>query len=123
MNQRPFGVTLIAILAIIVGVIGIVAGIPLLSVHAGIGLGILAIIVGVVNLVFGIGALQLKPWAWVLGVVLEIVALITAIVGVIQNRSLWSEIISIVIAAVILYYLFTPHVQRAFGRHVTPTTT
>jgi hypothetical protein len=117
MPYRPFGVTLLAILAIVVGVIGIISAPPLLAAGThGIGLGVIALVLGVLNIAFGVGALSLRPWAWALGIVLEIVALITAVIGMIQNQSVWSEFISLIVAVVILYYLMTPAVRAAFGQ-------
>ncbi len=126
--QRPTGVTILAILAVIGGILGLLAGLVLIglsSVSFAIpGLAGLVVIIGLVTLavaildfVFAYGAWNLRPWAWTLGIGLEVVSII---INVIQLRSdtITNTIISIAIAAGIIYYLYQPHVRRAFGQAV-----
>ena len=137
--QRPLGVTILAILALISGVLviigalalfgagaalatpsgqGAIAGSPNANIAgpAAIGLGLVALVTGLLNFVFGVGALQLRRWAWSLGVVLQLITIVQAVVGIIQGDSLVGEILPIVISAIILFYLFQPRIQAAFGR-------
>jgi hypothetical protein len=126
--QRPTGVTILAILAIIGGVLGILGSIALIGLGGaaaagGANVGGMAVILGVVGLIssvlslaFGIGAWTLKPWAWTLGIIAEGLSLVIAVVAIISGSSIGGQIVSIVIAAAILYYLMTPTVKQAFGR-------
>ena len=135
---RPMGVTIIAILAIIGGIFAIIAGLGLTiggsilggalaaSGEASGGLfgGMLAIFgvgtlgLGIAELVTGWGLWGLKPWAWMVAVIVFIVnialTLLTALGG--GNLISLSTIIGIAIPAIILYYLMTPAVKSAFGR-------
>lgn len=118
---RPLGVTIIAVLAAIGGVLGLVASLAVLGVLAGVGFAglgliffLLGFVVSAVSLVFAYGAWTLKPWAWTLGIVLEGLAIINGLYGLSDGRS--GAIVSIAIAAVILWYLFRPEVKAAFGR-------
>jgi uncharacterized membrane protein (DUF2068 family) len=119
--QRPLGITILAILAIIGGVLGILGSFAVIAL-AGVAplllvFGILGLIVAVVELAFGIGAWTLKPWAWMLGIVSQAVSIIINLIQLLAgNTSLFSALLNIVIAGVILYYLNTPEVKRAFGR-------
>ena len=133
MNERPTGVTILAILAAIGGVLSIIAGVALLGLGAlagaagsgGLGgltaiFGIIAIVLGVAEIVLAYGLWTLKPWAWTLGIGLAIISLALIVVQAVLSgnivNSLIGSIISIVIWAIVLYYLFTPRVKAAFGR-------
>jgi hypothetical protein len=117
--QRPMGITILAVLAIIGGIFGIIGSLGLLSLGFGSLLGIVVIlllILSIAELAFGYGAWTLQPWAWMLGVALEAASIVLNILYVIAGASIASVIVGIIIAAAILYYLFTPDVRKAFGQ-------
>jgi hypothetical protein len=120
--QRPTGVTILAVLAIIGGVLGLLGSIAIIGVGGAV-LGGMAVVLGLVGLVssvlslaFGIGAWTLKPWAWMLGVVAEGLSILMSVISIVSGQSVGSQLVSIVIAGAILYYLMTPTVKQAFGR-------
>jgi hypothetical protein len=127
-RARPTGVTIIAILAGISGVLQILGGMVLLMGSGALGimfnsaaLGGLAAVVGAIGLALGVlllafawGAWGLRPWAWTLGVVLEAVAIVLGIFNLINGDG--GALIPIAFAALITWYLFQPDVRRAFGR-------
>ena len=136
-QQRPMGITILAILAFIGGVLGICGGLSgiiggsfLGGLAASVGasdataLGgmvaiysIIAVVFAVADLVFGFGAWTLKPWAWMLGMVLFGLNVVFQLVSVIAGWATFGGvIISLAIAGVIIYYLLTPDVKKAFGR-------
>jgi hypothetical protein len=135
---RPTGVTIIAVLAFIGGIFAIVAGLGL-TVLGGIlggalaasgeasgglfgglmavfGIGTLGL--GVAELIVGWGLWGLKPWAWMVSVIVFIVNIVLTVLTALGGNNLISlnTIIGIAIPAVILYYLMTPPVKAAFGR-------
>lgn len=127
-QARPQGVTILAILAAIGGVLGLLAGVLALGIGGAVAaggsgvlgglvglLGIVAIAQGALALAFAYGAWTLKPWAWMLGIVAFGISLGLAVLNII-NGDLSGQILSAVIAVAILYYLFTPAVKQAFGR-------
>jgi hypothetical protein len=126
--QRPTGITILAVLAAIAGVLYILGGLALLTVGAVVSatyaLGGLAAIIGLIILVVGVlyiglayGFWGLKPWAWSLGVGLQVAGIILNIVQYLNNNAnLVGTIIGIVIAGAIVYYLYQPNVKAAFGR-------
>jgi uncharacterized membrane protein YjjP (DUF1212 family) len=59
---------------------------------------------------------MLMPWAWMLGIIAEGVALLSALLSLLNGGNFFSFLISAAIAGAILYYLFTPEVKKAFGR-------
>jgi hypothetical protein len=127
--QRPMGITVLAVLAAIGGVLGIIAGLVLVGLSSAtadlalpvsglIGiLGAATIVISVLELVLAYGLWGLKPWAWMLGIVLEIAGIV---IDILEFRSATASgtVVSIVIAGAILYYLYQPHVRRAFGQNV-----
>jgi hypothetical protein len=126
--QRPTGVTIIAVLAAIGGVFGLIASLALLGlgtvVGAATGLGgfvfvagLLVLVYSVLSLVLAYGFWTLKPWAWPLGIGVEVLGIVQAVLQYMNDSNqLFSTVISIAIAGVIIWYLYQPHVRAAFGR-------
>jgi uncharacterized membrane protein (DUF2068 family) len=125
--QRPTGVTIIAVLSAIGGVLGLLASLVLLGLGAagaaaGLGglafmAGILVLAYSVLSLVLAYGFWFLKSWAWPLGVGVQALGIIQAVLQFANDSTqIVSLVISIAIAGVILWYLFQPHVKAAFGR-------
>ena len=126
--QRPTGITVMAVLAAIGGVFGLLASLALLGVGAAVsatsGLGGLALLAGIIvlaysvlSLVLAYGFWTLKPWAWPLGIGVQVLGIIQAVLQFMNNSSnVISLVISLAIAGVILWYLYQPHVKAAFGR-------
>lgn len=141
--NRPVGVTILGVLAIVAGAFGIIGAIASAVgafALAALGAGALAsgargagfaaagvaiilvfavwlLILGGLDIIFGIGALRLKGWAWTLGVVLMAISIISDVVQVFAaHGSFFGTIIGVAISLFILYYLFTPEVKAAFGK-------
>lgn len=128
MNQRPTGVTILAILAFIGGAFGILGGLALLGFgiafagagFAGGGLsfvfGIVIIALSILELYIGWGFWNLKRTAWSLGLVVFGASLIIQFIELLLGyNSITSFVVSLVITGIILYYLLTPAVKAAFG--------
>lgn len=128
-SARPMGVTILAVLAAIGGVFGILGGLALIGLGglaagvvggglAGLAFlfGLITLVLAVLSLAFAYGAWTLKPWAWMLGIGIEAASIVLAAINVIGGASPTSQIIGVAIAAIIIYYLMTPDVKRAFGR-------
>jgi Predicted membrane protein (DUF2127) len=126
--QRPTGITVLAILAAIGGVFGILGGLALIGVgtvvatSTGLGglaaiLGLIALAYGILSLVLAYGFWTLQPWAWTLGVGLEVAGIVINVLQYINNTSaIGGTIFSIAINAIVLWYLYQPNVKAAFGR-------
>lgn len=119
--NRPLGVTIIAILLIVGGIVGILEALDYLGVldlfglddNSGVGIGIL--IVAAANLLVGFGFWGLQSWAWTVAVVVTILRLIGAVVGFFVG-GVAGGIFGLVIVVIILWYLFRPEVKAAFGK-------
>ena len=127
---RPMGITILAVLSAIGGVLSILAGIALIGL-GGVGaastgqaalfgmgaiFGLLILASGIASLAFAYGAWTLQPWAWTLGVALQILSIALAVFAVIGGSDISSQIIGVAISAIILYYLMQPSIKAAFGR-------
>jgi hypothetical protein len=131
--MRPTGITVLAILAMIFGVIAILGGVFVAAVGGssilalyGYGafsgllsvLGVAVAVYGFLIFIFGWGMWTGKGWAWILGVILVILGILSGLgsLGVGNFTSIGGLIIDVII----LWYLFRPHVKAYFGRG-TPT--
>lgn len=132
--ERPTGVTIIAWLAIIWGIIeiiwsflvmgfssiGWVAGLIAsqglqnwgASAFAGAAIGVVA---AILLFVVGWGMLRLRAWAWILAVIAVVVNLIPPLITMFSG-AFWWGLIGLIIPGILTYYLLSPGVRRAFGR-------
>ena len=63
------------------------------------------------------GRLNVKPWAWALGVAVAGFGIVVSILQIVLGgSSIFSQAISVVIDAAILYYLNQPTIKALFGR-------
>jgi hypothetical protein len=131
-SARPLGVTILAVMFAVGGVLGTLtavafiigalnfadfagvmgySGTAISSTMAGLGIAVY----GALVLAFAYGAWTLKPWAWLLGLVVFAVGAITdvlsGVLGVMQPANV---IINVLIAALLVYYWFRPNVRAAF---------
>jgi len=124
MAERPLGVTIIGILWILGGLLMLLAGLGLAALGAviagpiggvvGLALGFVLIIIGIIEILLGIGCFKAWGWVWTVGVIITIISLV---MGIITLFSDWmSGLISIIISAIILWYLFQANVKAYFGK-------
>lgn len=140
-KKRPTGVTIIAILIIIGGILLLLAGIGGVAVGSlfisqiiGLGfviIGAIILAVGIGYLVVSYGLLKGKRWAWTITVVLLFIGTVINVVSIIFgsfaiNMDISSfltvnsgNIAGIIISVIILYYLYRPHVKSYFGKMYT----
>lgn len=135
MTDRPTGVTVLAVLSAIGGLLALLFGSlltfmgPAISVEMAatdealgaatgplmMGFGVFVLVIGVLYLITAYGLFALKPWAWMVAVVVQGMSLLSHGFSIIQGQVAGAGI-GILIAGGILYYLFRPHVKAAFGR-------
>lgn len=128
--NRPMGVTIVAVLTMLLGVAGVIragmiAGVagsvealyPVFGVSAADGLstiGIVALIVAVVTILVGIGLWMLQQWAWMVAIVVIVLELLLAgwsLLTVGMGSVHW---LGVILAAVVLFYLLRDEVKSAF---------
>jgi hypothetical protein len=137
-TQRPTGVTILAVLQFIGGILSLFVGIsgilfgglmaagvagdvPEVAAAAEYGPllvagGVVAIISGIIGLIAGYGLFTLKGWGWILAFVFSALNIIRSILNLVAGVNIPGAIVGIVISGLILYYLNRPHVKRAFGK-------
>lgn len=125
MKNRPVGIAILAVVAAALGVFALLAAGAWWNASEGLAwlprirgeklIALVLLAAGLSELVFAYGAWALRPWAWTLGVVLEIVVIVLALLQLGRLEPV-RHIITIVIAGVVLWYLSTPRVRAAFGR-------
>ena len=130
--HRPTGITIIAVLMIIGGLILIFTGItplflgPLISIDisnypiSALGLlitigGLVLMGLGIASLIVSWGLLKGKGWARTITLIISIIAIIFAIISLVSSGEL-THIISIIIYGIIIYYMFTDKVKLFFGK-------
>ena len=137
-QHRPTGITIIAILMIIGGLVLLFTGItplfigPLISIDSSdsstselgflitIG-GLVLVGLGIASLIVSWGLLKGKRWARIITLIISIIAIIFAIVSLVSSEDL-VHIIPVIIYGVIIYYMFTDKVKLFFGKVKEPTT-
>ena len=120
-SKRPLGITIIAIILFIQAVFEIVAGIISFFGHlitnplAGLLVGWVPLVVGILLFILAWGLWTLKPWAYWVTLVLEIVNIVLHFLGYGQTHSplaiISGGIVSII---VVIYLLVDGNVRRAF---------
>jgi uncharacterized membrane protein HdeD (DUF308 family) len=109
-KNRPLGVTIISVLTAIGGIIFLASGAVLLL----IGIGIIFLALGVAYLVMAYGLWTGKRWAWTITLILSGIGIILAIISIAAGNI--GSIVSIIIHAVVIYYLYRPSVKVYFGK-------
>jgi hypothetical protein len=128
-RSRPLGISILAVVNAIEGVVQIWTGTMFLGFGiaalftieknavggygAAYGLGL--IVVGIVLLIVAGGYLTLAPWAWLYGVIVNGISLVASILSLAFTGQ-GTVVAGIVIPAIILVYLMRPNVKAAFGR-------
>ncbi len=136
MEERPTGVTVLAILDIVGGVLSLLLGLVftvlgptvllplLLKAHArlppafvaAIGiLGLIFIVSGVISIVIGWGLLKGKGWSWWLTVIFAVLGIIGSAINLVMGNI--GGIVGLIIDGIILYYMTRPHVKEYFGMY------
>ena len=119
-RKRPLGVTIVAILMIINGIILIAGGIGGVSVGAAMGIPLIGaasgvlVALGIAALIVAWGLIKGKGWAWIVTVILSIISIIMSIIAIAGGN--FGAVINLVISGVILYYMYRPEVKAYFGR-------
>jgi hypothetical protein len=134
--QRPIGVTVLAVLSLISGLLSLLKGLAWLGiggfvagttamVHpiAGAIIGTLAVVFGgtalfsaIFSLIFAWGAWTLKPWAWGIGFWTHAFILFWSLLAVLGPALFRERAVTILLSAIVLWYLTRPAIKLAFGK-------
>jgi hypothetical protein len=132
--SRPIGVTILAVLEILIGIVGLLASLAIIGLSAlvstlpAIGLlaGTIGLVIGGVALFFstiwlatGVGFLHGRGWAWSLGMIFSVLSLLGA-VAALAIGLITGGIIGAFFWSLLLYYLTRNHVKIFFGKGGSP---
>ena len=123
-SNRPMGITVIAVLALVQGIFGVLRTLhwvelggdfiargllvmPVLGLLA-IGRGMVVAVLAVLFGVFSYGLLRRRSWAGGLGMVVSLVTLLLVVSAVIEGESLARAVVGALIPVVIICYLLSP---------------
>jgi hypothetical protein len=131
--ERPLGVTILAVLNIVGGVIGVLTSVFLLGLFglggsavdpdtgAAVAVGsIITLVIALAQIVIGIGLWQLWKPAWFAAAVIALVNFVNGfwqMVGGFQGSDggdLAGGVVAVIISFAILYYLYRPEVKAVF---------
>ncbi len=125
--NRPLGVTIIAILSFINGLLGLcVPGLAIIGGGIGAlftgGLGLIVACGGLllaagplVWLLVSYGAWNLRPWAWWAGMVATGITVVGVVVNIINGVGILQAVASAPLSVIIFIYLLLPDIRRAFS--------
>jgi hypothetical protein len=136
---RPTGATIIAIIEGILGVLlalvalaaiglgglaggiigssGVEGGAAAAGILAGLGFifGIISLLLAILYFAIAYGVWKGRGWAWMLGVVVSIIGIVFGVLGLSGGVSV-SNLISLALPIVVIYFLWQPDVKRWLGR-------
>ena len=124
-RDRPFGLAILASVAVLVGALALLGaagwwaasdGVLFLPRLHGVErvVALALITLGALEIALAYGLWNLRPWAWALGVGLETAALVLTLLQL--GRGIpGSHLLTLVLAAVTLWYLSRPRVRTALG--------
>src|SRR5947207_8747353 len=117
-ERRPLGITIIAILLFIQAIFEIVGGFfsffgsvihnPL----SGLLVGWIPLVVGILLFILAWGLWTLKPWAYWITLIFEIVNIVLHLLGYSQTHSIFAIIIGGIISIIIVIYLLVDRIVR-----------
>lgn len=86
----------------------------------GIAFGAVLLALAIVSFVVAYGLLKGRGWAWTVTLILSIISIVWNAITIVTALN-FGGIISIIISAIIIYYLYRPHVKAYFGKGVSPS--
>jgi hypothetical protein len=122
--RRPFGVWIIAILAIAAGVLYLAGGLNLMGAvmfgpaRSGTGVwftGLMSVIAGLVYIVAGFSLWSLRPWALAFTMFMGVVGLLGAGWALLLTGDLAYGLAQAILPGFLLWYANRTEIQDAFG--------
>jgi glucose dehydrogenase len=113
-GERPVGVTIVAVIAWIIGAIQIVGGI--LGIIAGAGLPAwIVLIVGIITIAVSLGLFRGNNTARIIMAVVFVINLLLAIWAIIMGVDFWDQVVAGLLAVVGLVFLYSKKASAFFS--------
>jgi hypothetical protein len=115
-RNRPLGVTIIAILAVLGGIGSLLSGFTILAIVPilGIILGGILIIIGLAYFAVAYGLWKGLSWAWVITLIVSVISIIVGIGSIVVGNV--GSLFHVIVNAIVIYYLYRPNVKAYFGK-------
>jgi hypothetical protein len=128
-EKRPLGITILAILQVINGLLGLCVPVLVLTGSTivamlgpvgsfvggtGICIGILLFLGPLLHFIVAVGAWYLKKWAWWLGIIATGVDVLGAALNIWNGAGVVHAVLSVGFSLIVFIYLLTPAVRKAF---------
>ena len=115
-SNRPLGVTIIAILAVLGGIGSLLSGFTILVVIPilGLVLGGILIIIGLAYFAVAYGLWKGQSWAWSITLIISIIGIIVGLGSIIVGNV--GAILHVIVNIIVIYYLYRPNVRAYFGK-------
>ena len=135
-TRRPPGLTIVAVLALLQGALGLLRGfeivrfgvdltaqgvllLPLLGILTAARGGLVAI-VALLYLLFAVGALRQHAWSWWAGLAAALLNGLLVVNAMAQGASIPLSLLWAIVPLVLVSYLFAPAGRRALGERTRP---
>src|SRR6058998_1773829 len=134
--SRPVGITILAVLEILIGIVGLLASLAIIGFSAlfstlprvgavfgtiGLVIGGIAFFFSLIWLATGAGFLHGRDWSWTLGMIFSVLSLVGAI-GALTIGLITGGVGGLIFWGLMLYYLTRTHVKAFFGKGGLPIT-
>ena len=117
-SARPSGVAIVAVLALIVGALGLVASVSIFGLGGRTAAfsGLITLAISLADLAMGYGFWMLRPWSWRLAFALVFIGPVWEIVRFLyRGADPLNLLVTIAFAAIWLYFLNLPSIRTIFG--------
>ena len=118
-KKTPFGIIIISILTVISGLILFAMSFVSLMILSPLGplrlMGsMFLLILGTASIIVSFGLYKGKGWSWTLLLILSGFGAAGYLLNIVNGQSF--SVIGLVINAIIIYYLYKPHIRKFFGK-------
>ena len=118
-KKTPFGIIIISILTVISGLILFAMSFVSLMILSSLGplrlMGsMFLLILGTASIIVSFGLYKGKGWSWTLLLILSGFGAAGYLLNIVNGQSF--SVIGLVINAIIIYYLYKPHIRKFFGK-------
>jgi hypothetical protein len=115
-RNRPLGVTIIAILAVLGGIGSFLSGLTVLAIIPILGIifGGILIIIGLAYFAVAYGLWKGLRWAWILTLIVSVIGIIVGLGSIVVGNV--DSLFHVIVNAIVIYYLYRPNVKAYFGK-------
>jgi hypothetical protein len=118
-KKTPFGIIIISILTVFSGLILFAMSFVSLMILSSLGplrlMGsMFLLILGTASIIVSFGLYKGKGWSWTLLLILSGFGAAGYLLNIVNGQ--FFSVIGLVINAIIIYYLYKPHIRKFFGK-------